>query len=409
VKEWFLFLVLLCLAAATPLATSAAPVGTLSSQGTPSSVNPDPRAILIRAIQLHRSGKFDEAIREYRKCLALDPENFLARADLGAALAHQGRYTEAIREYKQALRIQPGNQEVELNLGLAHYKAMQLNDAIRELLPLHGAEPGNLQISLLLGDSYFRLGEYRKTADLLAPLEAAQPQQRALNYLLGMSLIRVGQIKQGEVLVDKILRNGDSPEAHLMLGEAHLAINDTAGAINELSQALKLDPKIPLAHGLYGRALLEAGFRVKAMQAFQEELAIDPNEFQPDLYIAYMLNQEQKYKEALSYLGRALQVRPGSPRAEYQVALAEIGMEKLTDARKTLDALVKQSPTFVEARVSLARVDYRLNLKQDGDRQQAMVAKLNAEIQARQKAQLGETSRYVPASPPSGPTVRNQP
>ncbi len=402
---WFL----LCLATSACCTAFARPTDKLSWQPAPNTASAPVRSILVRAIQLHQAGKFDEAIREYEKYLALDPENFVARANLGAALAHQGKYAEAIEEYERALKIRPGNPQVELNLALAHYKAMQLSEAVRGLLPLHVAAPGNLRIALLLGDCYFRLGEYEKTVALLKPLEAAEPQSEALDYLLGMSLIQDKQVVQGEILVNKILSNGNSAVAHVMLGEAHLAINDIGGAINELTRALKLDPKIPLAHGLYGRALLEAGSRVKAMQAFQEELAIDPNEFQPNLYLAYMLNQEQKYKEALSYLRRALQVRPGSPRAEYQVALTEIGMEKLTDARKTLDALVKQSPTFVEARVSLASVDYRLHLKQDGDRQQAIVAKLNAEIQARQQAQLGGASRYGPASPPSGPTARNQP
>jgi tetratricopeptide (TPR) repeat protein len=202
------------------------------------------------------------------------------------------------------------------------------------------------------------------------------------------------------VLVNKILRNGDSAVAQLMLGEAHLAINDTAGAIKELTQAIKLDPKIPLAHGLYGKSLLEEGLRVKAMQAFQGELAIDPNEFQPNLYVGYMLNQKHKYKEALPYLSHALEVRPGSPRAEYQVALAEIGMGNLKQARNKLEALVKDAPTFVEAHISLATVCYRLHNKQEGDRETAIVAKLNAEIEARQSAQVMRSNYHGTAGPP---------
>ena len=41
-------------------------------------------------------------------------------------------------------------------------------------------------------------------------------------------------------------------------------------------QGLKLDPKVPLAHWLYGKALLESGQRAEAIEAFHEELAIDP-------------------------------------------------------------------------------------------------------------------------------------
>lgn len=360
------------------------------------------RNILVRAIQLHQAGDFDEAIREYRRYLALDPENFVARANLGAALAHQGRYTEAIGEYEKALKIRPGNPQVELNLALAHYKTMQLSEAVRELLPFHAAEPSDLRIGLLLGDSYFRLGEYKKAVELLEPLEATAPQSRALDYLLGMSLIRDRQIVKGEALVNKILRNGDSPEAHLMLGEARLAINDTPGAISELSQALKLDPKIPLAHWLYGKALLESGHRTKAMEAFREELAIDPNEFGPNLYLASLLNQEQEFTQAMPYLARAMEVRPGSPQVIYQVAVAQIGMGKLDEARKTLEALVKRSPTFVEAHISLASVDYRLHRKQDGDSERAIVQKLNAEIQARKAAQGVKASYDGTATPPGG-------
>jgi tetratricopeptide (TPR) repeat protein len=394
--------VLLCLGAVIPPAAVAEVADTLTGRTTPNAAQADSRAILVRAIQFHQAGDFDAAIREYRKYLALDPGNFIARSNLGAALAHQGRYTEAITEYKEALKIQPGNPEVALNLALAHYKAMQLNDAASELSPLHVAEPANLQIALLLGDCYFRLGEYQKAAHLLAPLEAEQPQQRALNYLLGMSLIRSGEIKQGEVLVNKILSNGDSPEAHLMLGEARLDVNDTPGAINELSHALKLDPNIPMAHWLYGKALLESGQRAEAMQAFREELAIDPNEFDPNVYLGALLNSEQKYQEAQPYLARALQARPGAPQVLYQIAVAQIGMGNLEQARKILQLLVKNSPNFVEAHISLASVYYRLRMKEDGNRERAIVAKLNAEIQARKAAQGARSSYDGTATPPGG-------
>lgn len=360
------------------------------------------QAILIQAIQLHQAGNFDAAIREYRRYLALDPGNFVARANLGAALAHQGRYTEAIREYEQALKTQPGNPQVRLNLALAHYKAMQLNEAVEELLPLHAADPSDLRLGLLLGDCYFRLGEDKKAAALLEPYEVANPNQQALDYLLGMTLIRDGQIAKGEVLVNKILRNGDSPEAHLMLGQARLEINDTAGAISELSKSLQLDPKLLLAHWLLGKALLQSGQRAQAIAAFQQELALDPNEFGPNLYLGSLLNEGQQFKQAMLYLNRALQVRPGSPQVSYQIAVAQIGMGNLESARKMLEALVKASPDFVEAHISLASVDYRLRLKQNGDRERAIVAKLNAEIQAK-KAKEGTRASYDgTAAPPGG-------
>jgi len=277
---------------------------------------PAPEALLKEAESFHRAGKLDQAIKDYRLFLAQYPDVAPVRSNLGAALAAAGRYEEAIVEYQRALQLQPLPQ-IRLNLALAHYKALQLSEAASELVALHAADPGDLKIALLLGDCYFRLGEYKKAVELLEPLEAAHPEERALDYLLGMALIRDGQLDKGGVLVNKILRDGNSAEAHLMLGAARSEVFDASGAVDELSVAVKLDPKLPLAHYLYGDALLTLGHRADAMQCFREELAIDPNEFGSNLYLGVLLNQGEEYKEAIPYLTRALQVRPGDPAVRY--------------------------------------------------------------------------------------------
>lgn len=379
------------------------------NQASRQSASVPSQAILVRAIQLHQAGDFDEAIREYRRYLSVDPNSFVARANLGAALAHQGRYAEAIEEYKRALKIQPGNPQVRLNLAIAHYQALELADAIHELLPLHSAAPSNLRIALLLGDSYFRLGEYKETVKVLEPLASADSGQKALDYLLGMALLREGQVKEAEVLINKILSNGDSAQAHLMLGEARLSVNDTPGAIDELKRALTLDPKIPLAHWFYGKALLESGHRNQALAAFREELAIDPNEYDPNVYVGASLNETLQYKQALPYLYRALEVRPGSPQARYQIAVAEIGLGNLQDAKRTLESVVKSNSNFVEAHISLASVYYRLHMTGAGNRERAIVMKLNAQIQASKKAQASKTSYDGSAVPPGGKAENHSP
>lgn len=361
---------------------AAAQQGASGSTARPNAAD----TILFRAIQLHQSGNFTQAIREYRLYLKQRPDNFIARANLGAALAHEGRYTEAVEEYKQALKLQPGNLKVELNLALAHYKALQLGEAVHDLVALNTSEPADLNIALLLGDCYFRLGEFKKAVALLGPFEKTHPQERALIYLYGMSLIRDGQVDKGEIQVNKILSHGNSAEARLMLGAARLEIYDNAGAIDELSVAIRLNPRLPLAHYLYGRALLTLGHREQAMKAFREELAIDPNEFEPNLYLGVLLNQSEEYKEAVPYLTRALQVRPGDPAVRFQMALGEIGTGKLEKARKMLGQIIKASPDFLDAHVSLAQVYYRLRMKKEGDHERTIIAKLNAEKQAREQA-----------------------
>ena len=358
-----------------------------------------PEAVLKEAESLHRAGKLEQAIEGYRSFLKQHADVAPVRSNLGAALVGAGRYEEAIVEYKRALQLQP-HPQIRLNLALAYYKAVQLNEAAGELLPLHAGDPGNLKTALLLGDCYFRLGEFKKAVEVLEPLQAKYPEDQGLIYLLGMALIRDEQVSKGEVLVDKILRHGDSAEAHLMLGAARMAIYEASGAVDELALAVKLNPKLPSAHYIYGTALLTLGHREEAMRCFREELAIDPNEFGSNLYLGVLLNQSQEYKEAMPYLARALQVRPGEPAARYQIVLSEIGMGNLEEARKLLEALVKDHPGFLDAHVSLARLYYRLRMKEDGDRQRAIVDKLNAEVQAQKRARADEVTSQEPTTPP---------
>jgi len=46
-------------------------------------------------------------------------------------------------------------------------------------------------------------------------------------------------------MVDRILRNGESAEAHLMLGSAKMDIADFAGARDEFDKAVALNPNLP--------------------------------------------------------------------------------------------------------------------------------------------------------------------
>ena len=68
----------------------------------------------------------------------------------------------------------------------------------------------------------------------------------------------------------------------------------------------------------------------------------------------------------------------------YQQASILLAQNKIEPARIELERIVKESANFTEAHVSLATVYYRLKRKEDGDRERAIVQKLNAEAQEKQ-------------------------
>jgi tetratricopeptide (TPR) repeat protein len=226
------------------------------------------------------------------------------------------------------------------------------------------------------------LGHDKEVIDLLSPLQVADPENRAFDYLLGTALVRDGQAAKGQVIIDRILRNGDSAEARLLMGMTKSMVKDYAGALAEFQKAIDLNPELPDLYSYYGLALLTTGDQAGARKAFEQELQRNPNNFDANLRMGVLLRQDQANDEALKFLRHALQVRPGDFGVRYQIACIELAKRELEPAQRDLEALVREAPEFTEAHVTLATVYFRQKKKVEGDRERAIVMKLTADRQA---------------------------
>lgn len=354
---------------------------------------PDPERVFRHAVELHRSCSLDAAIREYRAFLKLRPASLEARSNLGAVLARAGRFDEAITEYEAALKRDSANPGILMNLGLAYYKTGRVSEAAAQFAAARAVLPDQPQITLLLADCWLRLGENDKVVALLTPLEQNDPANRAVNYLLGTALVRAKQTARGQVIIDRILRDGDSAEARMLMGSTKLGMHDYAGAAADLRRAVELNPELPEIHGYLGLALQATGDPVAAAAAYRRELERNPGDFQSNLNLGLLLREERSYAESRALLERSLRTRPGDLSARYEHSLVLLGLNDIEGARKGLESVVAQSPKFTQAHVSLATVYYRLRRKADGDRERQIVQKLNEETQAAQPGQSPEAAR----------------
>lgn len=346
----------------------------------------DPRLVAIAeaALQAQQAGNLVEAEAGYRKFLEAEPRNVEVLANLGVVYAGLGRYDDAVGAYKRALEVSHLSAPIRMNLALAYYKAARCAEALPELTFVLESSPGMYNALVLAADCHVQLGSFDKAIALLAPLAPAHADDDAFNYVYGMALLRNGQQNDGAVYLDRILKKGDSAEARLLMGLARRAGADFTGARDEFARAVELNPQLPMAHSLYGQALLSTGDREGARSAFTKELALNPNDFEANLYLGVILKEEQNYDGADERFARALTVRPADPGAEYQMATLLLATGRNAPAQAMLERLVAANPGFTEAHVSLATVYYRLKRKADGDRHKAIAEKLTAEAQARQ-------------------------
>lgn len=343
-----------------------------------------PQQLVQDALRKQQLGDLEGAVAGYRQFLKLHPEATAIHSNLGAALAGLGRFEEAVPEYRIALKQSPNAPGTRLNLALAYYKMGRIADAAAELARVHAEAPANHQAVLLLADCYLRMGQDKDVIRVLEPEIKIHPDDLAIAYMLGTAYIHDKQVEKGQVLVDRILRNGNSAEAHLMLGSAKMNVADFAGARDEFAKAVDLNPDLPEVHVLYAKALHLTGDSDLSLKEFKAELARDPFNFDANLQLGVTSRQEQTYQDAKRYFGRALETRPGDPGVRYQLALISIEEGNFGSACAALEGLIKESPQFTEAHRSLSLVYYRLKRPADGQREREIAQKLTAEAQAKE-------------------------
>lgn len=360
-------------------------------------------AAFERATQLHQAGDLEGAIKAYEAILVKHYTRGDVRSNLAAALSRLGRYEEAIEQYKRALVVLPTNQTIRFNLSMAYYKAALFAEAATELtkfLAPNPTGPEALTAKLVLADSQIRLGEYKKVVDLLTPLSQADPSNHTIAYLLGSAHISLGDLVKGQQVINEVFRDDNSAEARLLMGSMLLVADDAQSALKEIERAVELNPNLPTVNAWHGRVLMRLGDGERAKKAFKTELASNANDFESNLYIGILFRQDKQTEEALIYLSRAIRLRPRDQYARYHLAAVYASGGRPAEALPLLEGVVKEYPDFTEARVLVASVYYRLNRKEDGDREKAIIQKLNAEQQAKQPgSQAG--SEQLPAPKPT--------
>ncbi len=342
---------------------------------------------LNRAVELHQSGHYAEAITAYQSFLKAHPDAGPVRSNLGAALAHEGRYSEAIQQYTLALEAAPSNSGIRLNRGLAYYKSAELEPAVADFQNVYAAipaaDPQKRRVSLLLAECYLRQGKDQAVIELLDPIADTEPNDLTLAYLLGTALLHQGQEQRGALMIQRILRNGDTAEAHMLMAYTRMKANDKKAAMEEVDRAIALNPQLPEAYSLRGRLAFIASDVTGAEAAFRTALTLDPNAFEPLLFLGTLLRQQGRLQESHSLLEHALHLQPKEIRVRYQFALQCSAEGDDKQAAMLLESLIKDAPEYTEAHRSLATIYFRLGRAAEGRHERQVAETMDAQIQAK--------------------------
>lgn len=135
---------------------------------------------------------YEQAVDAYGKAVEADPDYADAYVGLGDALSAMGRFDEAIREYRRGLGIDPLNPRVHYSLARILYTEKGLyHEAVEAYQRALGIEPGFVEAHIGLGDLYEEKGLYKEAIATYRKALALKPKHPGALYALALAYEKV--------------------------------------------------------------------------------------------------------------------------------------------------------------------------------------------------------------------------
>lgn len=328
----------------------------------------------------------ESAYRQYLKSYSPRPE---VLANLGALLARREQYNEAIDLYQKALRLDPSLFPLHLNLGLAYLKGGHPAPSVEQFDLFLKSQPQHRQAMQLRAMALLETERYDQSEQQYRALLPSDDVTVTLG--LATALLRQGKAAEARSVLEPVLSHGTSAEAQLALGQILLQEGRIDDALESLRQAERMQPNLPHLRYTLGSVFWRQRKTDAALEQWRSEQAANPQSFEA----TYALGSALSLNPATSDQGEALlrkavSMRPGNARANFQLAKLVWQKAKKPEALQFLKRATSTDPQFREAFFLQANVLQTLGRKAEAAASFAHVKKLSEKELSRQQDLFSE-------------------
>jgi len=313
---------------------------------------------IVLATLYEGAGKPDEAEREWRKAIAIDPKSEPALEGITALLTKRQDYAGVIHVLQNAPRTERLSISLARAFGLLNYPEEAekvLNQALKEhpeSLPLQKAMlvvlvkqrnyEGAIRLAKQMNEShpddaeaeldYFRLLVLKNHVDEAVPqgpkLLAARPNDPEVLFLNGLLRRGVGDNAQAKIYLEQaVALQPDSMQSHYELGNTLVLLKEWDEAKRELEKAIAMGASDPEVHFALAKALRGSGETDRAThetQKFQQMKKDDETRLEAAESVAQgdTALDAGKASDAIAYYKEALEQRPDNPNYHFKLAIA---------------------------------------------------------------------------------------
>ena len=224
----------------------------------------------------------DEAIRSFRRTIALAPDHALARYNLALVLKRMDRPDEAADELRRAIAIAP-RAEAHYQLGVIAWHQHRLEEAAAAFRSAIALDARHADAHQALGGVLHAAGDHPRAEDALRRALALRPDGADAHYTLSRLLRARGDaaaadrhVREAERLRERA-RLEQEARVWTATGSARMQAGDLAAAVDHFRRAARILDTYAPAYYQLGIALRRLGQPDEARAAFARAQQLNPS------------------------------------------------------------------------------------------------------------------------------------
>jgi tetratricopeptide (TPR) repeat protein len=371
------------------LSAQAVPTPRNAAPGADSGAGADPAQLFQSGQEALTQNRLDEAERDFRQVISLNPQVGGAYANLGVVYMRRKQWSKALESLRQAEKLMPQVAGIRLNIGLAYFRQNEFLKAIPPFESVVHDQPDALQPRHLLGLCYFFTERWADAANTLEPLWTQESGQLSYLYVLSIAAHRAGQKDWDEKATAQLIKAGEgSPEFHLFMGKAHLNLEQYDLALADFQAAEKANPKLTFVHFNLGLTYLKKQDYEHARDEFLKDAAVEP-----DLAFNYdelgdVYAQMQQYSDAEKVYREALRRDPRLLNSYVGLAKVYQRTQNYQKALIAIDSAGKLDPVRTDIHYLRGQILLRLGRNEEGKKELEASVRIDNERRAQRQKQV---------------------
>ncbi|NQV27672.1 MAG: tetratricopeptide repeat protein, partial [Rhodopirellula sp.] len=346
-----------------------------------------PLDFYLLAEEFRRENDFQNALKNYRRALQIDPNNFWSLYQMGLCHMLDGQPAAAVAAYTVCISLRPEEAICYVSRGTAYGDINQSDDALSDFQKAQELDPDFWAVFLNRGAIYLTRQEFqnaeadfRKVIELRPQLAGPhhnlsmvyEAQERYVdaeaeattaisidsNYFKAYSTRAISRLqlnKPTEALADfmKVIQLDQDPtkqaEAWKQIGLIQHRANRSPEALDAYDKSIAANDTDPDTHRLRAETLLALNRDQDAVDAFGRYLKLG-GEPVADVFRARSLAQQKlgRFRESLADVARALELEPGASNMLVRRGWAML-LEANQLAEADFDAAVTANPENADA------------------------------------------------------------